>query len=257
VTSPHGWLNLVGLYWLEPGMNTFGSGPQNAVVFPEGTIELQAGYFLVTQQEVSVFVNSGVAITANGQPVPDKFQAHIDSIQSIRFESDSLEWNIIRRDTKLGIRLRDKASNAVKAFAGIARYPVDPAYRVEAVFEPADSSHTIAITNVIGQTTSQRSPGVLLFTLQGLEHRLDVLDGGEDEFFVIFSDETSGRDTYGGGRFVYVGKPDAQGKVFIDFNKAHNPPCVFTPFATCPLPPDQNALKVEVRAGEKNYVKHL
>jgi hypothetical protein len=251
VTSPHGWLNLVGLYWLGPGINTFGTSPDNKVIFPEGTIAPKAGYYRVNQQDIT-FQPMEASIAINGHPIIKETTVPLDSLRGATFTSGSLEWFILRRDTRLGIRLRDLNSQAVKTFKGIDRYPVDPAYRIEATFERAGSTHTINITNVIGQTTAQPSPGTLVFTLHGREHRLDALEEG-DELFIIFGDETSGKDTYGGGRFVYTDKPNAENKVYIDFNKAHNPPCVFTPYATCPLPPAQNILKVSIEAGEKNY----
>jgi uncharacterized protein len=251
VTSGHGWLNLIGLYWLEPGINTFGSAPDNKVIFPEGNVAPKAGYYRVNQQDIT-FQPMEAAIAINGRPITRETTIPFDSLRGTTFTSGTLEWYIIRRDTRLGLRVRDLNSPAVKAFKGVDRYPVDPAYRVEATFQPADSTHTIDITNVIGQTTPQSSPGTLVFTLHGREHHLDALEEG-DEFFIIFGDETSGKDTYGGGRFVYTDKPNAQNKVYLDFNKAHNPPCVFTPYATCPLPPSQNILKVAVAAGEKNY----
>lgn len=251
VTSPHGWLNLVGLYWLEPGINTIGTGRDNKIVFPEATIAANAGYYRVNQQDI-IFMPIDAPIAVNGRPVQSEITIPFDSLRRTIFTSGSLEWYIIRRDTRLGIRLRDLNSPAIKEFKGVDRYPVDPAYRIEATFEPADSAHTIDITNVLGQTTPQSSPGTLVFTLHGREHRLDALEE-DDKLFIIFGDETSGKDTYGGGRFVYTGKPNAENKVYIDFNKAHNPPCVFTPYATCPLPPAQNILKVAVEAGEKNY----
>jgi uncharacterized protein (DUF1684 family) len=251
VKSPQGWLNLVGLYWLEPGINTFGTAPDNKVIFPEGTIAPKAGYYRVNQQDIT-FQPIEATIAINGHPIAKETTIPFDSLRGAIFTSGSLEWYILRRDTRLGIRLRDLNSQAVKTFEGIDRYPVDPAYRIEATFERADSTHTIDITNVIGQTTAQSSPGTLVFTLHGQEHRLDALEEG-DELFIIFGDETSGKDTYGGGRFVYTDKPNAENKVYIDFNKAHNPPCVFTPYATCPLPPAQNILKTSVEAGEKSY----
>lgn len=253
VKAPNGWLNLVGLYWLEPGPNTFGSGEKNNIVFPKDKIAEQAGYFIVQDNQVILRVNSNIPITIHGKPVTtEQVVFHPDS-SVIVVESGSLRWNIIRRDTKLAIRLRDLDSEATKSFADIERYPVDPAFRVEATFEKADSSRTIDITNIVGQTTAQRSPGTLVFDLLGKEYRLDVLEGNKDEFFVIFADVTSGHETYGGGRFVYVKKPVTGEATYIDFNKAYNPPCVFTPYATCPLPPSQNVLAVEVKAGEKNY----
>jgi uncharacterized protein len=251
VTSDHGWLNLIGLYWLEPGINTFGSAPENKVIFPEGTIASKAGYYRVNQQDIT-FQPMDAPIAINGQPITTETTIPFDSLRGTIFTSGTLEWHIIKRETRLGLRVRDLNSAAVKAFNGIDRYPIDPNYRIEATFEPADSTRTIDITNVIGQTTPQSSPGTLVFTLHGQEHRLDALEEG-DELFIIFGDETSGKDTYGGGRFVYTEKPNAQNKVYLDFNKAHNPPCVFTTYATCPLPPAQNILKVAVEAGEKNY----
>lgn len=254
VKAPDGWLNLVGLFWLEQGINTFGSGPKNNIVFPEGKIAEQAGYFKVQGNTVSIFVNKGVAITSNDTPVTERIIFHPDSAKTTVLKSGSLQWNIIQRDTKLGIRLRDHDSELQKTFTGVDRYPVDAEYRVAASFEKSsDSSRTISITNVLGQTTPQSSPGTLVFQLQGKEHRLDVLKGSKEEFFVIFADATSGKETYGGGRFLYVTKPVANETVFVDFNKAYNPPCVFTPYATCPLPPKQNELSIEIKAGEKNF----
>lgn len=253
VKAPDGWLNLVGLYWLEPGVTTFGSGESNNIVFPEGRIATQAGYFIVKGNTVSIHVNKEAEITSQGKPVSEQVVFHPDSANGVVLESGSLRWNVIKRDTKLGIRLRDYESEAMKTFTSIERYPVDPLYRVEAVFEKSDSTRTIAITNVLGQTTPQSSPGTLVFNLQGKEQRLDVLKGNKDEFFVIFSDATSGNETYGGGRFLYVKKPVGDGPTYIDFNKSYNPPCVFTPYATCPLPPKQNELVIDIKAGEKNW----
>ncbi|MEI9921339.1 MAG: DUF1684 domain-containing protein [Bacteroidota bacterium] len=253
VKAPDGWLNLAGLYWLEPGPNTFGSDEKNTIVFPRGKIAERAGYFFVHDNSVTIHVNKDVSITSSGKQVTEQVIFHVDSANTTKLESGSLQWNIIKRDNKLGIRLRDFESEIQKTFKGIERYPVDPDYRVTARLEKSDSIHTINITNILGQTTSQLSPGTLVFTLKGTEYRLDVLEGNKEEFFVIFADSTSGRETYGGGRFLYVKKPAADGLTFVDFNKAYNPPCVFTPYATCPLPPKQNELRVKILAGEKNY----
>ncbi|MDL5045741.1 DUF1684 domain-containing protein [Oscillatoria amoena NRMC-F 0135] len=120
----------------------------------------------------------------------------------------------------------------------------------------ADSSRTIEITNVLGQTLQQRSVGTLLFSWKGEQYSIDAIDEGNDEFFIIFGDETNTRETYGAGRYLYVALPEEGDKVIIDFNKAYNPPCAFTEFATCPLPPKQNLLPFSVTAGEKNYGDH-
>lgn len=250
--APNGWLNLVGLHWLEPGINTFGSDSSNALVFPQGKIASHAGYFLVKEKTVLLVLNKGQQVTMDNDTISSAVIFHADSVRNPQVRLGDLRWNIIKRDTKLGVRLRDDEAEALNTFSGIDRFPVSPMYRVEAVLERADSTKTIDITNVLGQTTPQRSPGTLEFILNGTTYRLDALEEG-DELFIIFADATSGTETYGAGRFVYAKKPNANEKVILDFNKAFNPPCVFTPYATCPLPPRQNVLPIAIRAGEKNY----
>jgi len=256
VKAPNGWLNLVGLHWLEPGINPFGSDEKNTIVFPKNKIAPRAGYFLLKDNVVTLVVNPDVSITANGKAVTSQVIFHPDSTQPILLSSGTLRWNIIRRESKFGIRLRDDESSLAKEFTGIDRFPINPNFRADARFEESDSSKTIDITNAIGQTTAQPSPGTLVFKLGEKEFRLDALEGNKDEFFVVFGDETSGNETYGGGRFLYVKRPDANGNTVVDFNKAYNPPCVFTPYATCPLPPKQNVLAIKITAGEKVYGRH-
>ncbi len=254
--APNGWVNLVGLYWLEPGINLFGSGDQNNIVFPKGTVPDKSGYFLVKDNTVSIFPAREVTILSNGAPLSNPQIFHADSAKAPQLEYGTLRWSIIKRDDKIGIRLRDLDSEAVANFKGVDRFPIDVQWRLEARFEKADSLKTIDITNVLGQTTPQRSPGSIVFDVYGETYRLDALQGGKDELFIVFADSTSGNETYGGGRFIYVKKPDAEGKTFIDFNRAYNPPCVFSPYATCPLPPRQNVLPIEIKAGEKDYGSH-
>jgi uncharacterized protein (DUF1684 family) len=255
--GPRGWLNIAGLYWLKDGINTFGSDAGNNVVFPEGTIPAHAGFFLLKQNTVTIESAKGVEITSKGKPVGRLVAFNPDSARSApAMNYGSLEWFIIKRDDKFGVRLRDFKNPELEKFTGIDRYPVDAVWRMEATFEKADSSRTIPITNVLGQTTAQPSPGTLVFQIDGKTHRLDALDEGGDEYFIIVGDETNARTTYGAGRYLYVARPDANGKTIIDFNKAYNPPCAFTAFATCPLPPKQNILAVAITAGEKNYGSH-
>jgi len=250
--AANGWLNLVGLHWLEPGMNTFGSDSSNALVFPQGKIESHSGYFLVKDNTVTLVVNKGVLATVDKDTIDSRLIFHPDSTRAPQVQVGDLRWNIIKRDTKLGVRLRDNNAEALKTFTTIERYPVASEYRIEATLEQEDSSRTIDITNVLGQTTPQHSPGTLVFKLNGTTYRLDALAEG-DELFIIFADATSGIETYGAGRYMYAKKPIGNEKVILDFNKAYNPPCVFTPHATCPLPPRQNVLPVAIKAGEKNY----
>ncbi|MBL7843262.1 MAG: DUF1684 domain-containing protein [Cyclobacteriaceae bacterium] len=253
--SEEGWVNLAGLFWLKEGINTFGSGKSNDFVFPEGKIPERAGFFLLKQGVVTLETSEGFMISVNGKPTSSGIMFHPDSSRNI-MEYGSLRWFIIKRDDKIGIRLRDLDHPNLKTFKGIDCFDIDPVWRLEGRVEWADSSRTIEITNVLGQTLQQRSVGTLVFTWQGNEYRLDALDEDGDEFFVIFGDETNARETYGAGRYMYVPLPYEGEKVIIDFNRAYNPPCAFTEFATCPLPPKQNVLPFAIPAGEKNYGDH-
>jgi uncharacterized protein (DUF1684 family) len=252
VKAPNGWVNLIGLYWLEPGINSFGTGEKNNIVFPKGTLPEKAGYFLVKENTVSLTVEKGMDILSNGAAITNGIIFHPDSAKNPQLAYGSLRWNIIKRDTKLGIRVRDLESSALKNFKGVERFPIDPQWRLAARFEKADSLKTIDITNILGQTTAQNSPGAIVFEWEGKEYKLDALEG-KDEFFIVFADATTGKETYGGGRFIYVKKSGADGNTTIDFNKAYNPPCVFSPYATCPLPPKQNVLPIAITAGERVY----
>ncbi|MFN3840927.1 MAG: DUF1684 domain-containing protein [Cyclobacteriaceae bacterium] len=253
--SEDGWVNLAGLFWLKEGINAFGSGKMNDLVFPQGKIPEQAGYFIVQGNAVTVKANKGVLFTVNGKQVDGGTLFHPDSSR-ISMAYGPLRWFVIKREDKLGIRLRDLENPLLKEFKGIEFFPIDRQWRVEGKVEWADSSRTIEITNVLGQTLQQRSVATLVFDYSGKTYRLDALDEGNDEFFIIFGDETNARETYGAGRYLYVPLPDSAGRVIIDFNKAYNPPCAFTEFATCPLPPKQNVLPFAVTAGEKNYGDH-
>jgi uncharacterized protein (DUF1684 family) len=169
-------------------------------------------------------------------------------------EVGPLRFFVIRRGDQHGVRIRDRESEARKNFHGIDYYPIDPKWRVNAQFEPYSPTKKIPITNVVGMTEDMESPGALVFEVDGKTMRLDpVLEEGTDELFIIFGDTTNGRETYGGGRYLYAPKPGADQRTTVDFNKSYNPPCVFTDFATCPLPPSQNKLAVAVTAGEKKY----
>ncbi len=254
--SENGWLNLAGLFWLSEGINTFGSDGNNTFVFPEGKIEKKAGFFLLKEGVVRVEVAPKVNITVKGKPVTSMIVFPSDSSKSVVMEHGSLRWFVIKREDKLGIRLRDLESKDLLEFDDVDRFPVDAQWRVVADFEKSDSSRVIQISNILGQTMNQRSPGTLIFELQGKQCRLDVIEEGSDELFVIYGDQTNGETTYGAGRYLYVKYPDADNKIVLDFNKGQNPPCAFTSFATCPLPPKQNRLALAIEAGEKNYGVH-
>jgi uncharacterized protein len=255
LTAEDGWLSVVGLFWLEEGDNSFGSAKTNAIVLPAsapakmGSIHVEA-----EKGRATLTVEPGIALTADGEPVTGPRELASDAAESAtRLRSGSLLFYLIARAGKLAVRVKDSQSAARRDFHHLEYFPIDPTWRLEARFEPYDPPRSIAVPNVLGHDDSEKSPGALVFERNGQTYRLDpVLERGETDYFVIFADTTNGKETYGAGRFLYV-EPPVDGKTIIDFNKAYNPPCVFTDFATCPLPPPQNRLKIRVEAGEKEY----
>jgi uncharacterized protein (DUF1684 family) len=256
--SPTGWLSLAGLYWLEAGENTFGTDSANAIVFPAGKGPAFMGTIVVEDSSMRVEIERGVEVLHGGAPV-DTMVLHHDQEEGVGptvLSHGSLSWFPIERSGRLGIRLRDSSSEALRDFAGIERFRVDAKWRIEGRLERHDPPRTIEITNVLGDVTREPSAGTLVFEIDGRTYRLyPIAEPGDDELFVVFSDATSGKETYGGGRFLEVSRPGEDGKTVIDFNKSYNPPCALSPFATCPLPPPQNQLPAAVRAGEKTYKK--
>lgn len=251
----HGWVNLAGLYWLSEGFNTFGSDSTNDIVFPP-KIDANAGTFMVQQGSVSLQAGKGVEIYSDSVMVEESLIYDPNERKQPVLRHGSLEWTIISRGGQLAVRLRDFESDALKHFAGVERYPVSLDWRVRGKFKKYDPERSIDITNILGQTYPQPNPGSITFEVGGEEFSLDVLSEGGADYFVIFGDETNGQETYPSGRYMYVSPADENGDVIIDFNKAYNPPCAFTEFATCPLPPRQNVLAVAITAGEKQYLNH-
>jgi uncharacterized protein (DUF1684 family) len=250
--AENGWLNLAGLFWLNEGRNSFGAAKSNDLIFPAGKIAEQAGYFERKGNEVKLVVTGDNDVLVAGQPVKESVIFPPAQAKPIVVSRGPLRWTIIQRENKLGVRLRDLKSTQLDSFTGIHRFPVDSNWRAVARLETNAIPKTIPITNVLGQTTQQTSPGKLVFTLRGKTWSLDALEEG-DELFIIFGDATNGEETYPSGRFLYAKKPGPDGLTVVDFNKAYNPPCAFTAFATCPLPPRQNQLPIPVSAGEMNY----
>ena len=252
--SEKGWLNLAGLFWLEPGENSFGSGKDNAIVFPEGKAPEFMGTFTLSDSGVSVVIADGVTVLHNDKPVHALPLRYDLMGNPTVLTYGPLAWFIIKRGDKFAVRLRDFSNEALTDFAGIETFPIDTLWRITARFEPYDPPKKITVPTILGTTIEQNCPGVVVFEWQGEEYRLEPTSEPEDEeLFVIFADKTNGKETYGGGRFIEFPWPDSSGTVVIDFNKAYNPPCAFTVFATCPLPPDQNKLPFRVTAGEKRY----
>jgi uncharacterized protein (DUF1684 family) len=254
--ADNGWLNLVGLYWLNEGDNSFGTAKSNTIVFPKGSIPANAGKLFVENQTVKLSVAEGVVIKVNDEIVKAPQIVYAKELgKPASMSYGNMHWTIIRREDKIGIRLRDYNSPLVKTFNGVDRFPTDSTWRIDAVLQAPASPSTIPIANVLGQIIQMKLLGSLLFKINDQPFSLDVVEE-ENKLFVIFGDATNKKETYGAGRFMYIPKPDSSGRTVVDFNKAFNPPCVFTPYATCPLPPKQNILPIAVTAGEKNYNAH-
>lgn len=250
--APDGWLNLVGRTWLKPGVNKFGSAKDNDVVIESDKVPAYMGEFIFKDSTVIMKVYDGVNIIHNGKPVKEIVMIDDQKKDMTVFEYGTIKWNLIIRGDQYGIRFRDLESPLVKNFKGIDRFPVNEDWKLTAKFEAYNPPKKIFVPNVLGQIEEELSPGAVVFEKDGKQFRIDAIDEG-DRLFLIIADETSGEETYGGGRFIYVDKPDSAGNINLDFNKAYNPPCVFTKYATCPLPPEQNYLKLKITAGEKNY----
>jgi len=249
----NGWLNLAGLFWLKEGDNTVGSISDNKVVFPAG--DKHIGTFQLKNGEVTFTPDANAEVLANGEKITSPQTIFSEGSKKVpTLQHKSLRWVVIKRGDKYGIRLRDLESEQLKSFHGIERYPVNEKYLVKAHLEKPATPTTVSIVNIIGQASDQPLAGTLVFKLDGKTYRLDAT--GEDKLFVVFGDGTNKTETYGSGRFIYADEPDAEGNTILDFNQAINPPCAFTPYATCPLPLKQNKLAVRIPAGEKRFGDH-
>lgn len=237
-----GWLALVGLFWLDEG--------QNVITIPTNQT------LKVVRKGTTVTLDPDPTMTIDQKPVagPVELRNDMDPAGPTIVQMGSVRFNVIKRGPRLGLRVKDAQAPTRTHFAGLDYFPTDAKYRVEARFEPYNPVKKIPIDDVTGMRSDSDSPGALVFTLDGKEYSIDpILEEGSDELFIIFRDLTSKDETYQAGRYLYAAKPGPDGKTIIDFNKAYNPPCAFTPYATCPLPPQQNRLDVRIEAGEKRY----
>jgi uncharacterized protein (DUF1684 family) len=242
-----GWLTLAGLDWLHAGSNVLGSDPGADVRLPAGpgfagTLEVEADGVIAT----GAFLHDGrpatklpLASDANGEPT--------------MLELGHLRLCLIERGGRLALRTWDLESEARRRFDGIGHWPVDAAWRLDARFEPTPG-RTVMVPDALGFVEEKETPGAVAFEIGGAEHRLQGLEGGPSgELWLVFADATNGKETYAGGRFLYTEAPDERGRVVVDFNRAYNPPCVFSHHATCPVPWPANRLPVRVEAGERSF----
>jgi hypothetical protein len=254
LTAEDGWLTLVALAWLEPGDNSFGSAPFNRVVLPGRGVPPVAGTLTLEADGTVVLRTAPEAgVTVDGQPAGEaRLRSDRDGSPQV-VAVGPLRIRIIERGGRMAVRARDPGSPARASFPGIEYFPVDPRLRVEGTYEPYAEPHEVRIQSYQGPDQAMLAPGVVRFEIAGEPCALEPLAASREPtgFFFVFRDATAGTETYGAGRFLDADAPDpATGKVTLDFNRAYNPPCAFTPYATCPLPPPQNVLAVRIEAGE-------
>jgi uncharacterized protein (DUF1684 family) len=246
LTAPEGWLSVAGLYWLHDGDNYAGSDLASDLVLP-ASLAARVGDFDLTGGQVDFHVSSSSSVSKDGVP----FTMGVLKPDQDRVKVGECTLMVIHRGSRIGVRLFDPKCKGRTDFKGMKWFPVSGAFKVKARFIPYAADRTIPITNVLGDVSMSPNPGYVTFMLRGKSCRLEAqAEGGG--LFLNFQDETTGKSTYPAGRFLNTDAP-VQGTVEIDFNRAVNPPCAFTSFATCPLPPKENKLPVAVEAGEKTH----
>jgi uncharacterized protein (DUF1684 family) len=250
--APNGWLAVQGLYWLHEGANTAGSAAGSDVRLPARAAK-QVGVFTLQAGAVTFTAAEGVAVTAGDKAVTT-FAFEPRGGERSAITTAGLTLFVIRRTDRIGLRLLDPESTARRTFRGLRYFPLDPAYHVRAKFTAYPAMKTVQVPNVLGQLVPMESPGYVEFTLQGRTYRLEPVyeTPRHEDLFFIFKDLTSRTDTYEAGRFLHAPLPK-EGVVDLDFNRAYNPPCAFTAFATCPLPVKENQIQASIRAGELRF----
>ena len=255
--SGTGWLSLAGLHWLEPGENRFGTGEDNEIVLPQGTAPDLAGTFVLEDGRVRVRAEAGAGLTMADEPVTEREMAsdHESSPDILRVRD--LRLYVIQRGERIGIRVKDPDSPVLRDFHGLDHFPIDSSYRMRLPLQRYETMREISVPSVLGTSEPWLAPGYVEFERDGRQWQLIpvVYEADDRDLFFIFGDLTNGVETYGAGRFLY-GELGEDDMVALDFNRSYNPPCVFTPFATCPLPPPENRLTLRIEAGEKSYAPH-
>jgi uncharacterized protein (DUF1684 family)/glyoxylase-like metal-dependent hydrolase (beta-lactamase superfamily II) len=254
--SDTGWLTLVGLHPLQVGRNLVGSAADCDVRLIAKAPE-HLGLLIMSRDNMVFEVMDDNQVRVTGSPEentsgPYQLKSDADGKPTV-LEHGTLSFYAIQRGSGFFLRVKDRESEVLQNFTGIERFPVDPAYRVTAQLVPHDPPRPVRVPDVMGQISESPSPGTLKFQLGGQEYSLTPIGQPGEDLFIVFGDATNGEKTYGGGRFLYADEPGPDGAVILDFNKAYNPPCVFTEYATCPLPPEENVLPLAVEAGEKMW----
>jgi uncharacterized protein (DUF1684 family) len=237
------WLTLIGLHWLTDGENV-------VTLTKPGTPPVK-----LSRNGATTILHAEPPMAIDGKPVTGDVPllADMDEKGPTIVQMGSVRFNVIRRGDRYGLRVKDAEAQARTHFQGLEYYPIDPKWRVEARYEAYHPPKKVPITDVTGMTSESISPGAIIFDVEGEEYRLDpIIEEGSTDYFIIFRDATSKDTTYPAGRYLYAAPPK-DGRMIVDFNKAYNPPCAFSDYATCPLPPNQNRLPFRIEAGEKKY----
>lgn len=254
LTAPDGWLALVGLHWLAAGRQRVGCADDNDVVLAVGPDQL--GELVVADNHATFVPADGLRFTVDGKPATGAVTLVADSQGEptvIGFAAGRASFVAIERGGRLALRVRDAKAVTRTGFKGIARYPVDIGWRLDARFEPHAPGKTLPVASVINTLDEMANPGAVVFEKDGRTFRLEAVDEGDGRLFLVFADRSNGRETYGAGRFLYAAPADANGHTVVDFNESYNPPCAMNAFSTCPLPPPGNRLDLLVDAGELKY----
>jgi uncharacterized protein len=254
IAGPEGWATHVGLWWLKPGLNRIGTDSSFAIVLPANRSPRIIGDVVVEGDSARFTPARGVAIRVDSQSVgaPITLHSDVEGKQTV-LRTGPLIISYITRSNRKAIRVKDTLHAARTTFAGHEYFPTDMAWRVTARFVPKEKPDSMNIIDVLGIETRMAWPGELRFRAQGREHVLQVIREPEDhgkQLFVMFKDSTNAKETYPAMRYVWVAPPDSLGRTILDFNQSYSPPCAFTEYATCPLPPPGNTLALRVTAGE-------
>ncbi|MEO5596753.1 MAG: DUF1684 domain-containing protein [Lysobacteraceae bacterium] len=251
--KPNGWLTLVGLHWVEPGAHTVGSAGDNDIQLATGPAHL--GKLTLKDGKATLVPDAAAQLMIDDKPASGAVVLQPDSSEQptqVAFNNGDAGFTLIERSGRFALRVKDAQAPTRTGFKGIDYFDIDPSWRFNARFEPHPPGQTIKIASVINTIEPMANPGAVVFEKDGKTYRLEAVDEGDGELFLIFADRTNNKTTYGAGRFLYADAPK-DGMTVVDFNKAYNPPCVFTHYATCPLPPPENRLDLTINAGEKKY----
>jgi len=254
--SPTSWLTIAGLFWLEEGENTFGTDPKNQIRLPEGSAPAFTGTFIRHDDVVKVVHAGDAEMTIDGKRINEQVLTSDASGKPDVIELSDLKMWVIKRENRLAIRLRDLNASSYREYTGLEFFPPRAKYKLNASFTPYSPPKSQVLSTMVGTTTEMEVAGYLTFQIDDREYRLDAFGDypESNDLFIIFKDGTSGMETYGASRFMGAEILE-DGTVDLNFNRAYNPPCAYTPYATCPLPPPQNILTVRIEAGEKKYAK--